>query len=247
MRRDIGGHKKIYVLLAAPPLLLAPYASRAVVNVAFWFLPDRDDVSPARRTSPRGRDVPTEDAAAVSADDLRLVELVRQGDVEAFEGLFRSTYNDLRRYAASLTRNIAVAEELVADAFLYVWERRAEWTVHGSVRSHLFTAVRHRALHWHRRVRLEERYAAASRELDMDVYIGVSPDQAVEWDDVVRVVRAAIDMLPPRTREAYVLHRQDALTYDDVARVMGTSPKTVEKQIGAALRTLREALKTLRM
>jgi RNA polymerase sigma-70 factor (ECF subfamily) len=118
--------------------------------------------------------------------------------------------------------------------------------VHASVRAHLFTAVRHRALHWHRRTRLEARHALSMADaLAMDVTVAPPPDQAVEWNDVVRIVRAAIAALPPRTREAYVLHRQDTLTYAEVGQIMGTSVKTVEKQVAAALRALRAALAVL--
>jgi RNA polymerase sigma-70 factor (ECF subfamily) len=182
----------------------------------------------------------------LEAADAVVVARIRVGDASAFETLFRDYYKDLRRYATGLTRDVDIAEELVADVFVAVWERHAEWRVHHSIRAHLFASVRHRVLHWHRRLRLEARHIVGGEDLlDMAVTVSVPTDQAVEWEEVVRIVRTAINRLPPRTREAYVLHRQDELTYAEIAGIMGTTVKTVEKQIGAALRALRIALRAV--
>ena len=55
-------------------------------------------------------------------------------------------------------------------------------------------------------------------------------------------VRAWIGELPPKRREAFWLSRADGLSYAEIATVTGTSVKTVENHIGAALRHLRDRL-----
>ena len=214
----------------------------------YWFLPydnQGPDAGPPSRRFERSERA--SDNETVSDNDALLVARIRASDDDAFAQLFHTYYKDLHRYATSLTRNAAIAEELVADMFVALWDRRDGWAIRDSVRAYLFTAVRHRVLHWHRRMRLEARYAADRAEFpEMDMTIEVAPDDAAAWNEVVRLIRSAIAALPPRTREAYVLHRQDELTYGEVARIMGTSAKTVEKQVGAALRALRMALSHMR-
>jgi RNA polymerase sigma-70 factor (ECF subfamily) len=216
------------------------------VTAPFWFLPFSHGEAYGRAyTANQSADVVVPNRP-LAPSDAELVARIGASDTAAFETLFRTYYKDLHRYATSLTRDAAIAEELVADTFVALWDRRTHWLVHASVRAHLFTAVRHRALHWHRRTRLEARHAVSVADaLAMDVTVTAPADQVAEWSDVVRIVRAAIAALPPRTREAYVLHRQDDLTYAEVAQIMGTSAKTVEKQVASALRTLRAALAVL--
>jgi RNA polymerase sigma-70 factor (ECF subfamily) len=57
-----------------------------------------------------------------------------------------------------------------------------------------------------------------------------------------RAIRAAVDRLPPRCREAFQLSREHQLSYEQIAETMGTSVKTVQEQIGRALRALRSSL-----
>jgi RNA polymerase sigma-70 factor (ECF subfamily) len=67
-------------------------------------------------------------------------------------------------------------------------------------------------------------------------------DEETQFNELVTAVRFAVDELPPRTRQAFLLRRQHGLSYAEIAQVMGIAPKTVEVQIGAALRTLRARL-----
>jgi RNA polymerase sigma-70 factor (ECF subfamily) len=242
-----------------PRRIRAHHGELCFVSAPFWFLPPDDTSAPARRLVLMAHERAHEhaheyahvhartDTLPSSPDDATAIADIRAGNAAAFERLFHTMYGDLHRYATSLTRNAAVAEELVADTFVHLWAHRHDWDVRASIRAHLFTAVRHRVLHWHRRARLEHRHATEMlTELAMEVPISVPADHEAEWNDIVRLVRAAIAQLPPRTREAYVLHRQHELTYADVARIMGTSAKTAEHQVASALRSLRMMLAQLR-
>ena len=73
-----------------------------------------------------------------------------------------------------------------------------------------------------------------------------APDTALERERLAARVNAAIDMLPDRMREVFSLKRDAGLTYREIAARLGISPKTVEVQMGNALKRLREALADLR-
>jgi RNA polymerase sigma-70 factor (ECF subfamily) len=183
-------------------------------------------------------------------DELQLVERVRAGDSRAFDLVFSRYYKALCGYCESFLGNPAAAEDVVQDVFVKVWERRAAWRIPNTVRTYLFTAVRNLALDRlrHEGVRRKAHGWVSDATLsDGDRLPGMGhpallPDAEVELIDLGHAVRAAVSALPPRCREAYVLRHDHALSYIEIAAIMSISPRTVETQLGIALRTLRERL-----
>lgn len=191
--------------------------------------------------------VPSDDSPSTGAgsDDRALADGVRAGDLAAFETLFRRYFKPLTAFAYGLVRSPETAEELVQDTLFRIWEIRASWELHTSVKSYLYTAVRNRSLQHlaHARVarRFEERVRAAwSRGLEATA--GGSADEQLHAADLAQAVERVVAGLPDRCRQAFVLSREHHLSYGEIAQVMGISPKTVELQIGRALKTLRERL-----
>ena len=168
------------------------------------------------------------------------VEAVRSGDPAAFEALFRAYHAPLCSFACRYLGARDLAEEIVQEVFLCVWERRAGWDVRTSVRSYLLTAVRNAALSYLRHERVVRRRRAEVRAIHETV--AASPEaRALEAETVV-AVQQAIGRLPDRCRLVFTLHREQGLTYAEVAEVLGISPRTVEVQIGRALKSLRKNL-----
>jgi RNA polymerase sigma-70 factor (ECF subfamily) len=177
--------------------------------------------------------------------ELALARRVRAGDTEAFESLFTGYYEALLRYAFGYVKSRPAAEEMVQDVFFTCWVQREQWQVEGSVKGYLYAMTRNRALNWLRRNSVERRWAAT-----LDRGFGASrvlpraelADQAAGVAELDRAIRAAVDRLPPRCREAFQLSREHQLSYEQIAEAMGTSVKTVQEQIGRALRSLRTSL-----
>jgi RNA polymerase sigma-70 factor (ECF subfamily) len=171
----------------------------------------------------------------------RWIDGVRNGDEEAFEAMFRAYYPQLRRFAAEYVGTDGRARDVVQDIFLRIWEKGDEWTIRRSLKSYLFQAVRNRALN-------EIRHRGTKEEAEDELaYEREGTDGRTALDDVhesalSKEVQAAIDDLPERRRMAFLLHRRHGFTYKEVACIMDITPKTVENQIGRALKSLREAL-----
>ncbi len=166
------------------------------------------------------------------------VERIRGGDEEAFEELFHAFYPRLCAFAASYVESYDVARDVGQDVFLKIWQHREQWTLHTSLKSYLYQTVRNQSLNQRR---------GEQRRAEREQTVGATQPAPAAEDEYSRkeleaAIWAAIDQLPPRRRRAFVLHRQHGLTYKEVAQVMGTQPKTVENQIGRALKFLREAL-----
>ena len=186
---------------------------------------------------------PARTSAAVPAsadDEAAWVERIRTGDPMAFEALFHAYHASLCSFAYRYLGARDLAEEMVQEVFLFVWERRESWDVRSSVRSYLFTAVRNAALSYLRHERVVARRDARVRILQDTVAPGA--DLEVVQAETVAAIQEAVARLPDRCRLVFTLHREQGLTYAEVAEVLGISPRTVEVQIGRALRSLRRCL-----
>ena len=165
------------------------------------------------------------------------VEAIRAGDPTAFEALFHAYHAGLCSFAYRYLGARDLAEEIVQEVFLCVWERRESWHVRTSVRSYLLTAVRNAALSYLRHERVVRR---RQHEIPwpQDALVP-SPEVRALEAETITAVRDAVGRLPERCRMVFTLHREQGLTYLEVAEVLGISPRTVEVQIGRALKALR--------
>lgn len=175
--------------------------------------------------------------------DSVLIGRIRVGDEQAFEELFRRYYRELCRYAARIDRNTGAPEEIVQEVFFRVWLRREQLLDVPSLSSYLYSAVRNQALNREDRARTAERWHRAKAiELREVPAVAPSAEEAVEAEELAGAIERAIAQLPPRCRQTFLLHRREHRTCAEIAEIMQVAPKTVETQIGNALRLLRKAL-----
>lgn len=172
---------------------------------------------------------------------------IRDGDVAAFEALVRTYTAPLRAYAERQVGSEAVAEEIVEDVFVDIWERRATWTVKDSVRRYLYGAVRRAALHVLRgrrtRTRIHDGFVRSGRAPAMGEP-APAPDEDAEARHLAALLQDAIEQLPDRAREAFLLARQHGLSHAEIAEVMHISSSSVEKNVARATSRLRAVLAT---
>jgi RNA polymerase sigma-19 factor, ECF subfamily len=178
-------------------------------------------------------------SARSAIDDRALLAAVSRGDHQAFDALFRAYYPSLVAFAQGMVRARALAEELSQDVMLELWRRRESLILQESLRAYLYQATRNRALNHLRHERIER---TRQPETDPDASMSPAPDQEMAERDIDAAVRRAVAGLPPRCREVFEASRMQGLTYAEIATLLGTSVKTVEAQMGKALRILREQL-----
>jgi RNA polymerase sigma-70 factor (ECF subfamily) len=159
---------------------------------------------------------------------------IRQGDEEAFERLFRAFAPGLVAFLTRYLRSPPVAEELVQDLFLSLWQKRRDVVIAEAVSSYLFTAARNRAIdHLRRERRTGDRN---------DAIVGWIEDTSTPPESALLEVldlQDAITRLPARCRLIFVLSRNQGMSYSEIAQSLGLSVRTVEVQIGRALKALR--------
>jgi RNA polymerase sigma-70 factor (ECF subfamily) len=173
------------------------------------------------------------------AGDRELQERIRAGDESAFDAVFRQHYPHLVRMAESVLRQRAMAEEVAQEVMLELWRRRAVLQLEQSFRAYLLRSTRNRALNHLRHQRIVEREAAVAA---IDARNVPSAEDEMLGTELEEAVRAAIDGLPPKTREIFQLSRHQGLKYAEIAVTLDISVKTVEKRMGQALAELRNRL-----
>jgi RNA polymerase sigma-70 factor, ECF subfamily len=172
-------------------------------------------------------------------DDRELLERIRAGDEAAYDAVFRSWYAPLVRVAGALVRDSDAAEEVVQDVMVELWRRRHVMDANVTLRAYLLRAVRNRSLNHLRHLRVRRE---TTGEVEALYNEPVSSDQPVVAKELAEAVKTALDGLPPRCREVFDLSRAHGLKYAEIAEALGISEKTVEAQMGKALRVLRERL-----
>lgn len=183
---------------------------------------------------------PERQLSIVQVTEQDIVEAIRSGDERVYETVFRQYYPLLCRYAYSVLHDYDEAEEVVQAMFLNVWERRNGLNISTSLKSYLYQAVHNRCLNQikHRQVR-----AVYQQQVELEpMPTALSPVQAVVADELSGRLHHAIAKLPEQCRRVFELSRFEELKYQEIADQLGISIKTVENQIGKALRILRTEL-----
>jgi len=178
--------------------------------------------------------------------DEELVARIQEGDRDAFETLFRSYYEEVCGFVDSKIGTSVHSDDIVQEIFLSLWRRRADLEIHSTVRAYLFGAARKEAITHRKRQEVRNQSEEARKKMWSRVrdWSSPSPVEHLEHSQLERDVQKFIGKLPERRREVYVLSRQHGLTYEEIATVMGISPKTVDNQMVEALKFLRNQLRS---
>lgn len=172
--------------------------------------------------------------------DAQLVDRIRRGDVRAFERLAHTHWDGLVAYAQRMADDRDIAQDAVQEAFTRFWQARSELRQRASVRSYLYRAVRNRIIDLSRQRRAWQRWSMRFQH----EFLARPPTPADLLDDaeLQAALDRAIQALPERRREVFVLAHLQDLSYNEIAEIMGVAPQTVANHMSLALRELRRAL-----
>ncbi len=169
----------------------------------------------------------------------------------AFRRLFEQRFAELYRFAYRYVRSSEVAKDLVHEAFLRLWRQRSQVDLAGpSARSYVYTIVRYQALDHLRRRRVEDRwrqeYAAPIMAEQGALLAPTDPEQELAATEIRGTIGRALDALPQRQQQVLLLRWRDQASYDEIAKALGISPKTVAVHLARATQRLRELLAGIR-
>lgn len=172
--------------------------------------------------------------------DIEIIGRIRNGDIGQFESLFRSSYASLVRYAKTLIKDHDTAEEIVQDLFFRLWQDKEKLNIESSLNGYLFRSVHNRCLHHieHSRVvlRHEEEMTYAQPE------IMESPADILNYKELQEKIAKVLERLPERCGQIFTMSRFEGLKYNEIAEKLSVSVKTVEANMGKALKEFRKEL-----
>jgi len=172
--------------------------------------------------------------------DSEIIRRIRQGDKQEFEKLFRSSYVSLVRYAKRILKDHDTAEEIVQDLFFRLWQDRGNLTIESSLNGYLFRSVHNKSLHFIEHQKVIDRHAgeiAASADETAEPVT-----EAIYYSELQSKVARVLERLPERCSVIFRMSRFEGLKYNEIAEKLSVSLKTVEANMGKALKEFRKAL-----
>jgi RNA polymerase sigma-19 factor, ECF subfamily len=173
--------------------------------------------------------------------DSEIIRRIRQGDKEQFESLFRSSYVSLVRYAMSIIKDHDTGEEIVQDLFLRLWQDREKIKIESSLNGYLFRSVHNKCLHWVGHNRIIEKHAQEMAYMQTNTV--ETPSEIIQFNELQAKIAKILEKLPERCGKIFCMNRFDGLKYAEIADKLSISVKTVEADMGKALREFRKELK----
>jgi RNA polymerase sigma-70 factor (ECF subfamily) len=171
----------------------------------------------------------------------QLITTLKAGDITAFEMLFRTYYQPLCNYAFTYIPDRDEAEEIVQSTFLNVWEKRENLAIHTGVKPYLYAMVRNACLNAIKHEKVRQQHAAVEMAVAERSVESVSA--TVLAAELEARIFKAMQKLPEQCRLVFKLSRFEELKYNEIATHLNISVKTVENQMGKALKIMREQLK----
>ncbi|MDX1350323.1 MAG: RNA polymerase sigma-70 factor [Putridiphycobacter sp.] len=161
-------------------------------------------------------------------------------DITTFEKLFKSYYAELCSFANTYLQDVDASEEIVQSLFVKLWEQNSLQVNHDYKKAFFYTAVKNACLNQIKHIAIRETYKKHNeREMEAENY---DPSEALEASELEDKIRESIDKLPEGRRKIFIMSRYEGLKYKEIADHLKISIKTVENQMGSALKQLKSDL-----
>lgn len=168
-----------------------------------------------------------------------LIELKRSGSQQDFRLLYDLLHDRFFRIANYYLKKEEWAQEVVMDVFLTLWNRRADLVVIGNFDNYCFILLKNASLNYLERHKLEfipldDKITSADSQ---------TPEDNLLNEELLLVYIDALEELPPKCKEIFILIREQGLSYKEVAHQFDISIKTVDSQLQKAIKSIKEKIK----
>ncbi|MDB5157992.1 MAG: polymerase subunit sigma-70 [Mucilaginibacter sp.] len=175
--------------------------------------------------------------AITSYTDVELAELLKSGNQLAFTELYNRYNGLIYIYACKITGDNDIAEDLVQELFVNLWDKRQIINFTSSVSSYLYAAVRYKFFDLVDKQKVRSDYAQ-NFQLFLDNGEHLTDNYILE-KELANIIEKEIDKLPAKMRRVFLLSRKENLTNKQIAVHLDISEKTVKNQLSTALKTLK--------
>lgn len=172
----------------------------------------------------------------VLKSDSELVEKLRNGDIDAFDQIFKKYGDRLFGFTLGYLKSKEETEGLVQDVFLKVWENRKNLRKESSLKSYLFTIAYHDMCQIFRRKQIHEKFL---EENENSAYLTTNLEEQLEYKATLEQINNLIERLPEKQKVIFNKSRREGKSTKEIAKEMNLAPGTIDNQISAALKFLR--------
>ncbi|MCL4641077.1 MAG: RNA polymerase sigma-70 factor [Pseudosphingobacterium sp.] len=175
----------------------------------------------------------------MQSDNVTL-NLLQQGNEEIFENVFKQHFNSLHAYAFTILKDAVAAEEIVQSLFLKLWEKRENLDIRSSLKSYLYRATYNDCMNTIKHWQVKQRHQDHITYINDFTYEHTA--NQLHENELKRELQKALNVLPEKCRTVFQMSRFEELKYQEIADRLEISIKTVENQMGKALKILRTEL-----
>jgi RNA polymerase sigma-70 factor (ECF subfamily) len=174
--------------------------------------------------------------------DAELLTWLKEGNQKVIQSLFDTFYVSLCKTVNRIVHNTIITEDIVQDVFMKIWQKRGDLNIQISLKAYLHKMAINAALsHLRKKYNTSSIDDTSPQQMSKHAFKEVATQQ-MEFQELEVQVNDAINELPPKCREVFILSRYEEMSYKEIAQQMEISPKTVENQMSKALKHLRKKL-----
>lgn len=163
-------------------------------------------------------------------------------DQRAFKKLIIEYNISLHHLAYNITGNWKEAEEVVADVFIKIWQRRARLMKLNNIHFYLYTSTRNISIDYLRKFHKQKKFDISDFNLPIDYRLNLTPENLLITRELAEKINIVINQLPSKCKLIFRLVKEDGLKHKEVAELLNISIKTVEAQIAIALKKLQASI-----
>jgi len=168
--------------------------------------------------------------------------LIANGDQKKFSQMMELTSEELLWFAIGFLKNKEIAEEIVSDVYVNIWNNRAHLEKINNLKSYLFVSVRNGCLSHLRKVK-NEKIISIDSVNEFSFLPVEGPEDSLIEKEIIEQIYAAIETLPCKCKLAFTLAKINGLKYREIAEVLGITEKTVNNHLVLAVKKITELLK----
>lgn len=170
-----------------------------------------------------------------------LINLLKKGNADAFERVFKTYFKNLHAYAFHILKNPILAGEVVQQVFYKIWEKKGNLNIHTSMKAYLYKSVYNECMLQMRKKKNKDTYISHILKQD-DNKLAQGASEKIETTELETRLQKALNELPEQCRTIFQMNRFEGLKYQEIASQLGLSLKTIESHMGKALKRLRLSL-----
>lgn len=173
-------------------------------------------------------------------DEQTVLQRLRSDDRQVLRQIFEAHYASVCTVIRRFIADPGLVEDLAQEVFVRFWEKRHRIEINSNLPAYIRRMAVNEALAY---LRKKNRFAPDELPQQLPHHTTAGADQALEASELQAAIRQAINSLPPRCKLIFQLSRFEDLTYREIAQKLDISEKTVENQMGKALKNLRDQLR----